>query len=430
MVARAVIPDLVARSGVTATIHSRVLRTWGMAESTLAEVLGPRLTALDEAASAGLAAPTIAFLASGIEGIKVRITVKAATVPEAEQLIATEEKAVRDLLGPVVFGVDEETMEAAVGGLLREQGRTLATAESLTGGLVGARITAVPGASEWFRGSIVAYATEVKQKLLGIAPGPAVSEAAAREMAEGAVAALGADVGLSLTGVAGPDQAGRPTGRHRLGRAVRRRPYRGPVVPDALRRTGTDPSDRHHLGARPVAPPPARDRVEAGGVPGARLFVAVWPGPGLMGWLRSLDRPARPGVRWTTEAQWHVTLRFVGPVEAESAAALRGSLSEVAAGCPPVTARAGPRVEVLRAGIWVLPVGGLEALAGAVEGATASVGQPPPTRAFRGHVTLARTRRPGPGARPRPRGRGGGRGVGGPGDHPGAEHPPAGRGPL
>jgi nicotinamide-nucleotide amidase len=213
MVARAVIPDLVARSGVTATIHSRVLRAWGMAESTLAEVLGPRLTALDEAASAGLAAPTIAFLASGIEGIKVRITVKAATVPEAEQLIATEEKAVRDLLGPVVFGVDEETMEAAVGGLLRAQGRTLATAESLTGGLVGARITAVPGASEWFRGSIVAYATEVKQKLLGIAPGPAVSEAAAREMAEGAVAALGADVGLSLTGVAGPDQQdGQPVG--------------------------------------------------------------------------------------------------------------------------------------------------------------------------------------------------------------------------
>jgi 2'-5' RNA ligase len=117
-----------------------------------------------------------------------------------------------------------------------------------------------------------------------------------------------------------------------------------------------------------------------------------------MGWLRSLDRPARPGVRWTTEAQWHVTLRFVGPVEADSAAALQGSLSEVAARCSPVTARAGPRPEVLQAGIWVLPVGGLEALAGAVEGATASVGRPPPTRAFRGHVTLARARRPGPGA--------------------------------
>ena len=213
MVGRAVIPDLVVRSGPRATIYSRVLRTWGMAESTLAEVLGPRLTALDEAASAGEVAPTIAFLASGIEGIKVRLTVKASTVAGAEQLVAAEEEAVRDVLGPVVFGVDDETMEAAVGRLLRARGLTLGTAESLTGGLVGARITAVPGASEWFRGSVVSYATEVKQKLLGIAPGPAVSEAAAREMAEGAVAALGADVGLSLTGVAGPDQQdGQPVG--------------------------------------------------------------------------------------------------------------------------------------------------------------------------------------------------------------------------
>jgi nicotinamide-nucleotide amidase len=171
MVGRAVVPDLVSLSGVRATIASRTLRTWGMAESTLAEVLGPRLTALDAAAVPGVGAaggpagaadarvpvPTIAFLASGIEGIKVRITAKAETVDEADRAIAAEEAEVRRLLGAVVFGIDGETMEAAVGKLLVERGLTLGVAESLTGGLVGSRLTAVPGASDWFRGSVVAY---------------------------------------------------------------------------------------------------------------------------------------------------------------------------------------------------------------------------------------------------------------------------------
>lgn len=220
MVTRAVIPDLVSLSGVAATIASRTLRTWGMAESTVAEVLAPRLAALD-AASAGEGAgsvsggpvPTIAFLASGIEGIKVRITAKAVTTEEAEAVIRAEEAEVRRLLGQVVFGVDDETMEAAVGALLLQRRQTLGVAESLTGGLVGSRLTAVAGASEWFRGSIVAYATEVKRKLLGVGDSPAVSEETAREMAAGAAAALGADVGLSLTGVAGPtEQDGQPVG--------------------------------------------------------------------------------------------------------------------------------------------------------------------------------------------------------------------------
>jgi nicotinamide-nucleotide amidase len=229
MVTRAVIPDLVSLSGVAATIASRTLRTWGMAESTLAEVLAPRLAALDAAsvgagvgsgsAGSGGPIPTIAFLASGIEGIKVRITAKAATADEAEAAIKAEEAEVRRLLGQVVFGVDEETMEAAVGALLLQRAQTLGVAESLTGGLVGSRLTAVAGASEWFRGSIVAYATEVKRKLLGVGDSPAVSEETAREMAAGAAAALGADVGLSLTGVAGPtEQDGQPVGTVWIGR--------------------------------------------------------------------------------------------------------------------------------------------------------------------------------------------------------------------
>ncbi len=210
MVARAVLPDLAARAGVVSTIRSRTLRTWGLSESGLDELLAGRMAALDAAPEQGL---TIAFLASGIEGIKVRLTAKAATPEAAEALLGDEERTIRALLGPAVFGADDEGMEAAVGKLLLAGGLTLGVAESLTGGLVGSRLSAVAGASEWFRGSIVAYASDVKRKLLGVSDGPVVSASAAREMAAGAAAALGADVGLALTGVAGPtEQDGEPVG--------------------------------------------------------------------------------------------------------------------------------------------------------------------------------------------------------------------------
>jgi nicotinamide-nucleotide amidase len=218
MVGRAVLPDLIAQAGAPTTILSRTLRTWGMAESTLAERLADRLAALDAPSSSGA---TIAFLASGIEGIKVRLTVKAPTRDEASALLSREETAIRELLGPVVFGADDEGMEAAVGKLLVEKGWTLGVAESLTGGLVGSRLSEVPGASDWFRGAIVAYASDVKRKLLGVGAGPVVSETAAEEMALGVVSTLEADVGIALTGVAGPtEQEGQPVGTVWIGLAV------------------------------------------------------------------------------------------------------------------------------------------------------------------------------------------------------------------
>ncbi len=209
MFERAVLPDLLRRSGEQATIRSKVLRTWGLAESTLAETIAPRFDAL----AASGAPVTIAFLASGIEGIKVRITAKAPTDAEALAAIETEEAEVRGLLGDIVFGVDAETMEHAAGEMLVARGLTLGLAESLTGGLVGSRCVAVPGASRWFRGGIVSYASDVKYSLLGVPDGPVVSADAAKAMALGAVKALGSDVGLSVTGVAGPDeQDGQPVG--------------------------------------------------------------------------------------------------------------------------------------------------------------------------------------------------------------------------
>ncbi len=208
MVERAIIPDLHARSGETAVILSRTLRTWGESESGLAERIGPRLEALDVTGN-----PTLAFNASGIEGIKVRITAKASDVAAAHALLDEEEALLRGMLGRLVFGVDAQTMEHAVGTLLSDAGLTLGLAESVTGGIVASRCTDVPGASAWFRGGVVAYDTAVKLDLLDVADGPVVSEEAAAAMATGARTVLGADVGLAVTGVAGPErQDGEPVG--------------------------------------------------------------------------------------------------------------------------------------------------------------------------------------------------------------------------
>lgn len=201
MLARSVLPDLIRRSGTPQVFVSRVLRTWGESESRIAEVLDPRLQALDHAGN-----PTIAFLASGIEGIKVRLTARADTAEQARELLDAEEAEVRAVLGNHVFSNEDLPMEAEVGRLLVARGLTLAVAESLTGGLLASRIVAISGASEWFRGGIVAYAGDVKVELLDVPPGPVVSEAAACAMAVGVRRRLGADVGLSTTGVAGPSE--------------------------------------------------------------------------------------------------------------------------------------------------------------------------------------------------------------------------------
>lgn len=213
MFERAVLPDLrsrMAASGeVPGVITSRVLRTWGTSESALAEALQGRIDALDAAVEPD-GAVTLAFLASGIEGIKVRLTARARDAAHAEALLATEERAVREVLattlGDVVFGTDEVTMEQAVAAVLVARGLSLGVAESLTGGLVASRLVDVPGASNWFRGGVVAYDSAVKHSVLGVPHGPVVSADAAVAMAEGARRVLGADVGLGITGVAGPDR--------------------------------------------------------------------------------------------------------------------------------------------------------------------------------------------------------------------------------
>jgi nicotinamide-nucleotide amidase len=207
MFERAILPDLVERqrrSGETSVIKSRMLRTWGSSESALAEAVAERFDALEGGRV------TIAFLASGIEGIKIRLTARGDDDADASATLLEEEQLVRALieehLGDVIFSLNDESMEEVVAGLLRVKGVTLAVAESLTGGLIASRLVNVAGASSWFRGGLVSYASQIKFDLLAVPEGPVVSAEAAEAMASGVRKLLESDIGLSVTGVAGPEE--------------------------------------------------------------------------------------------------------------------------------------------------------------------------------------------------------------------------------
>ena len=200
MVSECVLPDLQTRAGRRQVILSRTLRTWGHSESGLAELLDGEMRRLDETGEA-----TIAFLASGMEGLKVRITAKAADDETAQAVLSTVESRARSVISDAVFGVDDDTMESVVLSLMRSRGLTLGLAESVTGGLISARLTDVPAASQVLRGAVVPYDRALKGSLLGTPDVPAVSEEMVLAMAAGACRVLGADVGLATSGAAGPE---------------------------------------------------------------------------------------------------------------------------------------------------------------------------------------------------------------------------------
>src|SRR5262249_14298096 len=150
----------------------------------------------------------VSFRASFPE-VSVRVVVQGEPAVARERLAAVGDR-LRTAIGSYCYGEGAVTMEEVVGGLLRERGLTVATAESCTGGLVSHRLTNVPGSSAYVLGSVVAYGNQAKRSLLRVAPETlerhgAVSEETAAEMAAGARLALGADVAVSTTGVAGPD---------------------------------------------------------------------------------------------------------------------------------------------------------------------------------------------------------------------------------
>jgi len=214
MIDRHVMPALQRLAGGDdAVMVSRLIRTWGESESMVGEILNDLF---QESAN-----PTVAFLASAGE-IKVRLTARSATATDAAALIEPAEAVVRQRLGTRVFGADDDTIERVIYKLLRRRGWTLGTAESATGGMIAARLTSVPGCSDTFRGSIVAYQEDIKVEHLGVEPGAIaghglVSETVAEQMARGVAKRLDVDCAISVTGSAGPDPQDKAVGTMVIG---------------------------------------------------------------------------------------------------------------------------------------------------------------------------------------------------------------------
>ena len=199
-------------------IVSHDIMTFGLGESYVDQLLHEQMSHMEN--------PSLATYAKPCE-VRLRATAKAQSAEQAEEMLAPVVDEVKTLLGPYVYGVDVTGLEAVCSSLLLERGLTLATAESCTGGLIARRITALPGASRVYRGGVVSYWTEVKAAVLGVPQDlldqyGAVSEPTARAMAEGARRITGADIAVSVTGVAGPDpdERGNPVGLVFIGLAT------------------------------------------------------------------------------------------------------------------------------------------------------------------------------------------------------------------
>ncbi|MBX3175077.1 MAG: competence/damage-inducible protein A [Gemmatimonadaceae bacterium] len=197
------LPMLVARMGDAGSglaVQSRTLRTTGIAESALADVLG-------ELAQDPLGV-RLAYL-PGWEGVDLRLTVWDEPVSRAAEMLDVAEAALREKVGRWIYGTDEQDLSALLLEMLRARKMQIAVAESCTGGMLGMRLTAVPGSSDVVQGGTIAYANEVKMRELNVQEATlvahgAVSEETAREMASGVRQRFGVDVGVSITGVAGP----------------------------------------------------------------------------------------------------------------------------------------------------------------------------------------------------------------------------------
>ena len=197
-------------------IVSHNIRTFGIGESSMAE----RVNDLFDAQN-----PTVAPYAKDGEAL-LRVTAMAKTKEDAESLCEPIIEEIKNRLDAYVYGVDYNCIEEAVVGMLKEHHLKVATAESCTGGLIAKRITDVPGASEVFECGIISYANEIKHKVLGVSEDDlnkygAVSEPVAKQMAQGALKVSGADIAVSVTGIAGPDSdsTGKPVGLVYIGLA-------------------------------------------------------------------------------------------------------------------------------------------------------------------------------------------------------------------
>jgi nicotinamide-nucleotide amidase len=206
MLAEEVLPAIEARAGSAETvILSGTLRTTGIAESAIAELLGPHFLG-DPRTEAG--SLPLAYL-PGVNGVDLRVTAKGLPPDRANMLVADAILKLKSRVGAYAYGEDDADLAAVVLDRCRELKLTLAVAESCTGGMLGERLTNIPGSSDVFLGGVIAYHNEVKKALLGVTAGDlekhgAVSEAVVLQMAAGIRERTGADVGVSVTGIAGP----------------------------------------------------------------------------------------------------------------------------------------------------------------------------------------------------------------------------------
>lgn len=204
-----VMPRIEAARGEGPAVRARLLRTFGMGESTLDDELK------DIAASGDV---SLGFRTSFPDNY-LRPLARAATAEQAEATLDRICDTIRERLGPLIYGEGEQTLEAVVGQMLAERGMTIAVAESCTGGLIATRITNNPGSSAYFAGGVVAYSNASKSDLLGVPAAAleehgAVSDPVIRAMAEGVRERFGVDIGIATTGISGPDggTASKPVG--------------------------------------------------------------------------------------------------------------------------------------------------------------------------------------------------------------------------
>jgi nicotinamide-nucleotide amidase len=202
MLADTLLPLIRERLGTSRrVVRSRTLRTTGVGESFIAD----RVAAID----GGVGDAGLAYLPNA-EGTDLRLTVRNAQSDDADRRLAAAAARLRTVVGDAVYGEDGADLAAVVLDLCRERALTIGVAESCTGGLLGARLTAIPGSSDVMIGGVIAYRNSVKTTLLGVPDEMlrehgAVSEPVVRTMAVGARAATGASVGMAITGIAGPD---------------------------------------------------------------------------------------------------------------------------------------------------------------------------------------------------------------------------------
>jgi len=201
MMVETVLPYLKKKFAKDVVIKSKVIKTCGIGESSLEELIADILIEQSN--------PTIAPLASQGE-VKLRLTAKADNEKEAKQLIESKEAKLQERIGEYIYGYDDDTLEGVVAKLLWTKKLTIATAESCTGGLIGDRLTSVAGSSAYFERGIISYSNQAKMDLLKVKESTlkeygAVSKQTAEEMALGVRELSKTDIGLSTTGIAGPD---------------------------------------------------------------------------------------------------------------------------------------------------------------------------------------------------------------------------------